>query len=105
MHANWLSFYLLFFRFLADGYCFYGAISVRQAGNNSLIIDIFNNGKKVHQKKHFAYYELVFVLARELRDCQNSVDHKDLLDRPPVKGKAKEKYDLLCIYNCISNNC
>ena len=87
---------------MTDGNCLYSAISVRLVGNNSLIhllriltllelflnhefyykhpvlIDVYNNGKKVPGEKLFCSFESVFELARGLRDSQTSINNKDL---------------------------
>ena len=49
--------------------------------------DVYNNGKTVPGKKLFASYELAFELARRLRDCQNNMNHEDVLGRPPCVKK------------------
>ena len=46
---------------------------------------MYNNGKTVLGEKRFAYHELVFELAIGLWESQNSINHKDVLGRPPCK--------------------
>ena len=49
------------------------------------LTDVYNNGKTVLGEKRFTYHELVFELAIGLWESQNSINHKDVLGRPPCK--------------------
>ena len=65
---------------------------------------MYNNGKTVLGEKRFAYHELVLELAIGLWESQNSINHKDLLGRPPCKNETNEVYDLE-LYSGITSNC
>ena len=89
---------LTLFRSLTDGNCFYSAISVRLAGNNSLI----------HLGKFFSFYELasVWTSSEGLRDPLNTEKHEGL-DRSSCKKwgiKTYAKFRFGLFFDMCSNS-
>ena len=53
---------------------------------------MYNNAKTIPGENLFESYESVIQLARGLWDCQNSINHKDLLGRSFCKNESNKVY-------------